>query len=96
MDLSGGLLQFILRNCMRQPTVKYVIFCHPYADSGDITIQEMFGKEKTEGEKGANKLPLASMIYKLFFNRLLRCLSLEFPYAFKLLFRQTISIDVNN
>jgi len=51
MDLPGGLLQFILRNCMRQPTVKYVIFCHPYADSGDITIQEMFGKEKTEGEK---------------------------------------------
>jgi len=46
MDLPGGLLQFILRNCMRQPTVKYVIFCHPYADSGDITIQEMFGKEK--------------------------------------------------
>lgn len=42
-DLQGGL-QPILKNCMRQPTVKYVIFCHPYADSGDITIQETEGR----------------------------------------------------
>jgi len=31
-DLRRGLLHPIIRNCMRQPTVKYVIFCHPYAD----------------------------------------------------------------